>query len=130
MNKILLFAIINFIIIENVWCEVRRDDQVRARKGKAPTVYKIMNALKLLKQMSDKTEIIMFLDDSDGKSQTCVFFHSTFAFYLGVCVCCVEVKSFPFPITKSNDFIINAVPQLLPENFHSHFIWFILPFIS
>ncbi|XP_055325385.1 general odorant-binding protein 83a-like [Sitodiplosis mosellana] len=27
MNKILLFAIINFIIIENIWCEVRRDDQ-------------------------------------------------------------------------------------------------------
>lgn len=36
-----------------VWCEIRRDDKVRW-------------ATKILKQMSDKTEIIMFLGNGDG----------------------------------------------------------------
>lgn len=31
MDRIWLFAIINFIIIKNAWCEVRRDDKVKIR---------------------------------------------------------------------------------------------------
>lgn len=47
MDKILLFALINFIIIEMVWCEVRRDDKVRQHTRE-----------KHFKQTSVKTEFI------------------------------------------------------------------------
>lgn len=55
MDKILLCAFINLIIIEMVWCEIRRDDKVRLTLR-----YKIYTwTVKILRQTINKTVIII-----------------------------------------------------------------------
>lgn len=130
MNKILLFAIINFIIIENVWCEVRRDDKVRQQPSYNST-QKITNALKLLKQMSDKSELIVFFGRFRWKiaRHSWLFSSLPLALSLSLLLCWHFFSREVILADDIDDSIIDIGSIWLPENFQSHYISTISLFI-